>query len=149
MTNPLQTIRLVNGDTYELVGVVNTKDIYGWHTLTYLTFYPHQVSQGKLVKGVGPTTTPDVLTSAAQGSVLLLCTTQNGHLVVWRVATSAAAAVPANSPTTTLPRLERLWKGKLHLGSVEGLTWQDKVGGGGVVTVGADCVVNLLRIVSS
>lgn len=43
--------------------------------------------------------------------------------------------------------LQRLWKGKVHLGSVEGLAWQDKVAEGGVATVGADCIVNLLKIV--
>ena len=42
--------------------------------------------------------------------------------------------------------LERLWKGKVHLGSIEGLGWQDREGGGSVVTVGADCIVNLLEI---
>lgn len=31
-----QTIRLYDGDTFDLIRIVNTHDIYGWHTLTYL-----------------------------------------------------------------------------------------------------------------
>lgn len=45
--------------------------------------------------------------------------------------------------------LRRSWSGKLHLGSVEGLAWQDEAavdGGGSIATVGADCVVNLFKI---
>lgn len=43
--------------------------------------------------------------------------------------------------------LDRVWRGQLHLGSIEGLAWQDQVDGGSLATVGADCVVNLFRLV--
>ena len=42
--------------------------------------------------------------------------------------------------------LRRVWKGKVHLGSVEGLAWQDVADGGDVATVGADCIVNLFKL---
>jgi len=32
-------VRLYDGDSYVLLDVVDTKDIYGWHTLTYLAFF--------------------------------------------------------------------------------------------------------------
>ena len=35
----LQTVRLYDGESYALLDIVNSKDIYGWHTLTYLTFF--------------------------------------------------------------------------------------------------------------
>ncbi len=112
---------------------------------------------------------------------MLLCTTQNGHVVVWQVNTSAAASVQehlAGPGTEALVEarteaegsvgtgaevgggarteerggagalqhwLLRCWKGKLHLGSIEGLAWQDKQDGGSLVTVGGDCIVNLFK----
>ena len=66
----------------------------------------------------------------SQDSSLLVCTTQNGHVVVWNALTG-----------------EGLTRGKLHCGSIEGLAWQeDHENGSCVATVGADCVVNLFRI---
>ena len=58
---------------------------------------------------------------------MLVCTTQNGHVVVWDALTG-----------------ERLARGKLHLGSIEGLAWQEE--GSCLATVGADCVVNLFKL---
>ena len=40
----LQTIRLYNGLTFDLLDIINVTDIYGWYTLTYLTFHPSKVS---------------------------------------------------------------------------------------------------------
>ena len=39
----VQTVRLTDGGSYQLLRVLNTMDIYGWHTLTYLTFCPVKV----------------------------------------------------------------------------------------------------------
>ena len=39
----LQSVRLMNGETYELLAVVTTEDVYGWHTITYLALYPNKV----------------------------------------------------------------------------------------------------------
>lgn len=77
---------------------------------------------------------------------MLLCSTQNGHLVLWDVQVPAEGSVNGDSEHTLKHLLERRWKGKLHLGSVEGLAWQNKVDGGSVVTVGGDCIVNLFRL---
>ena len=77
-----------------------------------------------------------------QDSLLLLSTTQNGHLVIWSV---QFAAESDGKESKCL--LQRRWKGKLHLGSVEGLAWQDMVDEGSIATVGGDCVVNLFKIV--
>ena len=87
-----------------------------------------------------------ILYSPVQNSCLLLCTTQNGHLVVWQVLEPAQGE---DSDHKYKP-LQRLWKGKLHLGSVEGLTWhhQTGCGGGSIATVGADCIVHLFNIVT-
>ena len=39
-----QTVRVVDGETFELLRTVNTTDILGWHTLTYLAFNPAEVN---------------------------------------------------------------------------------------------------------
>ncbi len=39
----IQTVRLSDGESYQLLRVLNTMEIYGWHTLTYLTFHPAKV----------------------------------------------------------------------------------------------------------
>lgn len=105
-----RTVRLTNGESYQLMRVLNTMDIYGWYTLTYLSFHP------------------------AKHSPLLLCTTQHGHVVVWDSLTA-----------------QRVTRGKMHLGSIEGLAWCEaggagEAGGGKVATVGADCVVNVFTV---
>ena len=56
-----QTVRIYDGKSFELLKVVNTHDIYGWHTLTYLAI----------------DTCRDVL----------YVTTQNGYLVSWDMRT--------------------------------------------------------------
>ena len=96
-------VRLTCGESFELIRILNTKDIYGWHTLTYLAF------------------------QRTGDSSLLVCTTQNGHVVVWEGVTG-----------------KRLARGKIHLGSIEGLAWQKE--GRCLATVGADCVVNMFKI---
>lgn len=98
-----QTVRLTCGESFELIRILNTKDIYGWHTLTYLAF------------------------QRTGDSPLLVCSTQNGHIVVWDGLTG-----------------QRLARGKIHLGSIEGLALQS--GGNCLATVGADCVVNMFKI---
>ena len=45
-----QTVRLIDGSSYELLRVVDTKDIHGWHTLTYLAFDPSEVSDDNNLK---------------------------------------------------------------------------------------------------
>lgn len=60
-----------------------------------------------------------------QDSCLLLCTTQNGHVVVWDTVTG-----------------EEVLQRKVHLGSIEGVVWSE----GGVATVGADCIVNMFTV---
>lgn len=102
----MQTVQLTCGETFELIRILNTKDIYGWHTLTYLAFPRSQ----------------------EESFPLLVCTTQNGHVVVWDSATG-----------------KRLARGKVHLGSIEGLAWQNN-GGHCLATVGADCVVNMFKL---
>ena len=99
----IQTVRVTCGETFELIRILDTKDIYGWHTLTYLAF------------------------QQTQDSSLLVCTTQNGHIVVWDSLTG-----------------QRLARGKIHLGSIEGLAWQNK--GSCLATIGADCVVNMFKL---
>ena len=56
-----QTVRIYDGESFELVKIVNTYDIYGWHTLTYMTIDNCR----------------DVL----------YVTTQNGYLVSWDLKT--------------------------------------------------------------
>ena len=43
--------------------------------------------------------------------------------------------------------MKRVCTWHLHLGSIEGLAWQNELDKGSVATVGADCVVNLFRLV--
>ena len=82
---------------------------------------------------------------------MLACTTQNGHVVLWKVNTSGGEGTTSPSDKQAEKRLghdwlERQWKGKLHLGSIEGLAWQNHAPGGpSLVTVGGDCIVNLFR----
>ena len=65
-------------------------------------------------------------------------------MVVWEVTGGGGRGDESESGSYLL---QRRWKGKLHLGSVEGLAWQEAVGGGSIATVGADCIVNLFKLV--
>ena len=57
-----QTIRVMDGKSFDIIRILSTYDLHGWHTLTYLTLHP--------------STSPHLL---------LTCTTQNGYVVVWNV----------------------------------------------------------------
>lgn len=52
-----RTVRIYDGVTFDLLHVVNTYDVYGWHTLTYMCL--------------------------CRTKELLIVSTQNGFLVVW------------------------------------------------------------------
>jgi len=52
-----KTCRIYDGETFQLLKVVNTYDIYGWHTLTYMCINSEKD--------------------------LLICSTQNGYVVMW------------------------------------------------------------------
>lgn len=56
-----QTIRIYDGESFELIKVLNTHDIYGWHTLTYM-----EIDNSRDA---------------------LYVTTQNGYLVSWDLQT--------------------------------------------------------------
>ena len=56
-----QTIRIYDGESFELIKVLNTHDIYGWHTLTYM-----EIDNSRDA---------------------LYVTTQNGYLVSWDIQT--------------------------------------------------------------
>lgn len=109
-----------------------------------------------------PGVTPTFFFFPLQDGYLLLCTTQNGHLVVWKVlqdpsedsshqqapetsSCSLQQQQPGRTPPDNNPSLWRVWNSKLHLGSVEGLAWQHMMNGGSVATVGGDCTVNLFQ----
>ena len=62
-----------------------------------------------------------------QGSSVLVCTTQNGHVVVWDIASG-----------------QRVTSGKVHCGSIEGLAWDPTHNC--FATVGADCTVLMMRL---
>ena len=55
----------------KLIRILSTKDIYGWHTLTYLTLHPECV--------------PSSSSTPPPRRLLLTCTTQHGYVVVWDV----------------------------------------------------------------
>ena len=55
-----RTVRVTNGSTFELIKVLDTKEIYGWYTLTYMSINPKQN--------------------------WILCSTQNGYLILWDIA---------------------------------------------------------------
>lgn len=110
----LQTVRVMDGQTYEVIRILSTYDLHGWHTLTYLTLH-HSPS-------------PSLSSSKPSSQPLLVtCTTQHGYVVVWNVETG-----------------HRITSGRIHLGSVEGLTWNEN--SGSLATVGADCVTHLFRL---
>ena len=94
-----RTVRLYDGHGFSLVSVLDSKDIHGWHTLTYLCLNP---DTGQC-----------------------LCSTQNGHLVLWNV-----------------PSGERVACWKVHCGSIEGLVWKRDL----ICTVSSDCIVNMFRV---
>ena len=81
----------MDGKNFKLIHTLSTKDLYGWHTLTYLALHPccmplHSTSAS------GP------------ASLLLTCTTQNGYVVVWKTLSGEKVALA-----------------HIHSGSVEGL----------------------------
>ena len=105
----LQTIRVIDGTSFNIIHIFSTHDLYGWHTLTYLALHPSE---------------PSVTMSSR---LLLTCTTQNGYVIVWDVYSSGRVAC-----------------GRIHCGSIEGLTWNKSTGS--LATVGADCVVHLFEL---
>jgi len=56
-----KTCRIYDGETFLLLKIVNTYDIYGWHTLTYMCINSEKD--------------------------LLICSTQNGYVVMWDLIT--------------------------------------------------------------
>lgn len=69
-----QTIQIIDGVTFQVIHILSTKDLYGWHTLTYLTL--HHVTPA----------------TESCGTLKLTCTTQNGYVVVWDVGKGARMA---------------------------------------------------------
>ena len=103
-----RTIRVYNtaSNDYPCLYVLQTpKSVFGWFTLTYL-----QVDEEQH---------------------LIICTTQNGYLLVWRENEDR----PDNQPILCQ---------KLHFGSVEGLAYDKHAHR--VVTTSSDCSVTVLRL---
>ena len=98
-----RTVRIHNGRTYELLNILQTDKIHGWYTLTYLSI----------------NTSKD----------WLLCSTQNGYLILWDLATKHC-----------------MFCNKLHCGSIEGLEWNDSFQN--FASIGSDCIANIFSICS-
>lgn len=96
-----RTVRVYSNE-YNCLHVLHTpKSLFGWFTLTYL--------------------------KVDEDEKLIICTTQNGYLVIWR-------------DDIELPILCK----KIHFGSLEGLTYDKQTHR--VVTIGSDCTVTSLRL---
>ena len=103
-----RTVRIYEkqSDNYSCIHILRTpKSLFGWFTLTYL-----QVDEDEN---------------------LIICSTQNGYLVIWR---------DELRPSNDLPILCK----KIHFGSLEGLVY-DKVRHR-VIVVSSDCSVTSLRL---
>ena len=103
-----RTVRIYNSqfNDYHCLYVLHTpKSLFGWFTLTYL-----KVDEDKK---------------------LIICTTQNGYLVIWR---------DNENINNVLPTLCK----KIHFGSLEGLTYDKETHH--LVTIGSDCTITLLRL---
>jgi WD40 repeat protein len=101
-----RTVRVYNTESneYNCLYVLHTpKSLFGWFTLTYL-----KVDEDKK---------------------LIICTTQNGYLVIWR-----------DEGNNEIPILCQ----KIHFGSLEGLAYDKEAHR--VVTIGSDCTVTSLRL---
>ncbi|CAF3168885.1 unnamed protein product [Rotaria socialis] len=93
-------------NAYNCLYVLNTpKSLFGWFTLTYLRVDEDQK--------------------------LIICTTQNGYLVIWRDDETNVNGIPI------------LCK-KIHFGSLEGLAYDKDTHR--VVTISSDCTVTSLRL---
>lgn len=88
----------MDGNNFKLIHILSTSDLYGWHTLTYLTLHLSTCASSS-----SSLTPPN--------NFLLTCTTQNGYVVVWDVMSS-----------------ERVACGRIHCGSVEGLALNPTTG---------------------
>ncbi|CAF1085807.1 unnamed protein product [Adineta steineri] len=100
-----RTVRVYNtqSNLYNCLYVLHTpKSLFGWFTLTYL-----QVDEEQK---------------------LIICTTQNGYLVIWR------------DEENSLPILCK----KIHFGSLEGLSYDKDIHR--IVTISSDCTVTSLRL---
>ena len=98
----------MDGNTFDVIWVLSTHDLYGWHTLTYLVLHPST-------------------SSTSVSRPLLTCTTQHGYVIVWDTHSG-----------------DRMACGRIHCGSVEGLTWNNSTGA--LATVGSDCIVHLFEL---
>jgi len=100
-----RTVRIYSNQ-YNCLYVLHTpRSVFGWFTLTYM-----KVDEIKK---------------------LIICTTQNGYLVIWRDEDIHENSIPI------------LCK-KIHFGSLEGLTYDEQTQR--VVAIGSDCTVTLLRL---
>jgi WD40 repeat protein len=100
-----RTVRIYNNQ-YNCINVLHTpKSLFGWFTLTYL-----KVDEDKK---------------------LIICTTQNGYLVIWRDEENNENQIPI------------LCK-KIHFGSLEGLAYDKQIHR--IVTISSDCSVTSLRL---
>jgi WD40 repeat protein len=98
-----RTVRVYDNQ-YNGIYVLHTpKSLFGWFTLTYMR--------------------------VDEDEKLIICTTQNGYLVIWR-----------DEEMNEIPILCK----KIHFGSLEGLTYDKKTHR--VVTIGSDCSVTSLRL---
>lgn len=100
-----RTVRIYNNQ-YNFLYVLHTpKSLFGWFTLTYM--------------------------KVDENNKLIICTTQNGYLVIW------------NDEQINENQLPILCK-KIHFGSLEGLAYDKQVHR--VVVIGSDCTVTSLRL---
>jgi WD40 repeat protein len=100
-----RTVRVYNtqSNEYKFLYVLHTpKSLFGWFTLTYL--------------------------KVDEDQKLIICTTQNGYLVIW------------HDEENSIPILCK----KIHFGSLEGLTYDKETRR--VVTIGSDCTITSLRL---
>jgi WD40 repeat protein len=100
-----RTVRVYNTQSNEynfLYALHTPKSLFGWFTLTYL--------------------------KVDEDQKLIICTTQNGYLVIW------------HDEENSIPILCK----KIHFGSLEGLTYDKETRR--VVTIGSDCTLTSLRL---
>jgi len=115
-----RTVRLYNGFDFELIGGLSTTDIEDWHTITYL--------------------------SLEDNGEHLICATQNGYVVVWSISSEGALSHNATTTTTTTSTTtpQKTFKGKMHVGSIEGLVWHPKTKV--IASCSSDCSINVYKL---
>jgi WD40 repeat protein len=117
-----------NASTWELYHVFDTKEQDEWHTMTYLAL--ENLNQERENENESESENENEKEKEKQEKRRgdgIACATQNGCVFVW-----------------SLQEKQKLFGGKMHAASIEGLVWSPQ--SGYIATCASDCTANVYAL---